>query len=299
MEMNMKLSLGPVLYYWQRDVMLDFYREAATWPVDVVYLGETVCSRRHMLRAEGWLEVAAMLRDAGKQVVLSTLTLIESESDLKAMRRLAENGDFLIEANDMGAVYKLEGRPFVAGPQLNVYNPDTLEILAELGACRWVMPLEMSRGKLADLLAYKPTGVETEVFAYGRMPLAHSARCFTARHYNLSKDACQFRCLQHPYGLDLDTREGQPFLALNGTQTQSAHVYSLLAEIDSIRGLAQALRISPQPGQTGEVVSLFRAALDGDTTAASRLTPFLPAQVCDGYWHGKAGLERSEQISMN
>jgi collagenase-like PrtC family protease len=43
--------------------------------------------------------------------------------------------------------------------------------------------------------------METELFGYGRLPLAFSARCFTARHYNLQKDDCQFRCLDHPDGL--------------------------------------------------------------------------------------------------
>lgn len=293
----MKLSLGPVLYYWQRDVMLDFYLQAAAWPVDVVYLGETVCSRRHNLRTDDWLRIAAELRDAGKQVVLSTLTLIESESDLKTMRRLAENGEFLVEANDMGAVHRLSGMPFVAGSQLNVYNPGTLDILAELGACRWVIPLEMSRDKLADLLAHKPENMETEIFVYGRMPLAHSARCFTARHYNKSKDECQFRCLEHPYGLDLETREGKPFLALNGTQTQSTHVYNLLAEVQNMRGMGDVLRISPQPQQTGEVVTLFQAALEGDGTATSKLSSLLPAQACDGYWHGHAGMLASADLA--
>jgi collagenase-like PrtC family protease len=42
----MKIALGPLQYYWPRETVLAFYREVAGWPVDTVYLGETVCSRR-------------------------------------------------------------------------------------------------------------------------------------------------------------------------------------------------------------------------------------------------------------
>src|SRR3546814_14050931 len=81
----------------------------------------------------------------------------------------------------MGAVHCLDGKPFVAGPFLNVYSRPTLEILAGLGARRWVMPLELGREGLEQLQRDRPDGMETEVFAYGRMPLDFSACCFTAR----------------------------------------------------------------------------------------------------------------------
>lgn len=296
----MKISLGPILYCWERENLLDFYAQAATWPVDIVYLGEVVCSKRHTFRTEDWLEVAERLTLAGKEVVLSSMALIESESDLKTMRSLADNGKFPIEANEMGAVKLATGSKFVAGPHLNTYNPQTLGIMGELGATRWVMPVDMSGKMLAELLADKPDGMETEIFAYGRLPLAFSARCFTARHYNLPKDDCQFRCLDHTYGMTLSTREGQPFLALNGIQTQSSSVYNLLPEIESMRGMVDILRISPQPQQTGQVVSLFRQCLDGAipiTEACGALLQVMPDKPCDGYWHGKAGLESSQHIT--
>ena len=50
--MSMKLSLGPILYYWERERVLDFYAQAAGWPVDIVYLGEAVCSKRRALRPD-------------------------------------------------------------------------------------------------------------------------------------------------------------------------------------------------------------------------------------------------------
>lgn len=294
----MNLSLGPLLYYWSRDDVFAFYEEVAAWSVARIYLGETVCSRRHLLRLPDWLELAEKLTATGKEVVLSTQTLIESESDLKTLRRIVADGRFLVEANEWGAVRLLSqaGIPFVAGSTLNVYNPETLDVLAGLGAMRWLPPVEMSHTTLASLLAKAPADMETEVFAYGKLPLAYSARCFTARHYNLPKDDCQFRCLDHPDGLTLSTREGESFLTLNGIQTQSAGVYNLINELPALRELnVSALRLSPQSHHMGRVVEAFHAALVGENAQAEKLARFMPGPPVDGYWHGKAGLEYGEK----
>ena len=292
----MKLALGPILYYWQRETLFDFYEQIADAPVDIVYLGETVCSKRHNFRPEDWFEVAQKLADKGKEVVLSTQALIESESDLKTLRRLTENGNFTVETNDMGAVRLMSGKPFVVGPHINTYNTQTLALLAELGAKRWVIPVEMSRSMLTNMLAEKPQGMETEVFAYGRLPLAFSARCFTARHYNLPKDDCQFRCLDHAYGLTLKTREGQPFLALNGIQTQSSSVYNLIDELENMRQTGvDIVRVSPQPFHTDKVLALFRQRLDGNLSAAEavqKMAHLMPDEPCNGYWHANAGIRQ-------
>ena len=291
----MQLTLGPLLYYWPRDTVLRFYEAMAAAPLDVVYLGEAVCSRRHELRLADWLAVAARLREAGKAVVLSTQVLIESGSDAATLRRIAANGDFRVEANDMGAVQALAGRaPFVAGPHLNLYNPPALQWMAGLGALRWVMPLEMGHQDLALMQAARPAGLQTEVFALGRMPLAFSARCFTARHRNLPKDDCQFSCLDHADGLMLQTREGEDFLVLNGIQTQSARVANLVGELPALRALGvDALRLSPQSRHMAELIGLWRTALDGQlspTEAQARMQPLLPDLACNGYWHGQPGM---------
>lgn len=284
----MRLSLGPLQYFWPRERVLAFYRDAAGWPLDVVYLGETVCSKRRELRTRDWIALAEELAQSGREIVLSGLALLEAESELGALRRLVENGRFLIEANDLSAVQlcRERGLPFVGGPTLNVYNHRALALLMEDGLRRWVPGVEQGRELLSELRAAAGGGrmPELEVIAWGRLPLAYSARCFTARAYDVGKDDCGFRCLEHPDGLPLATREGGAFLRINGIQILGEPITDLGPELPELRALGvDLLRLYPQAEGMAEVVQRFRQALGSPTPP-----PRLGAE--NGYWHGRAGM---------
>ena len=291
----MKLSLGPLQYYWRRDAVFAFYREMTRAPVDIVYLGEVICSRRHEVSFEDWLAIGGGLAAAGKEVVFSAQPLAESEGDLKLMRRVIRNGKWRVEANDMGAVRLLANvGGWVAGPHLNVYNPAAAAYLRKLGATRWVAPVEATRSLIEGVRAEVP--LETEVLAHGRLPLAYSARCFTARRFGLQKESCEFRCREFPDGLPLDTRDGQPFLVANGVQTQSAAVYSVAHDVPGLRAAGVGvLRVSPQSRDTARVLETLRACCDLELSAeeaCKTLAAASPGPLCNGFWHGRPGMER-------
>lgn len=288
----MQYALGPVLWYWPTDTLEDFYQQASRSSADIIYLGEAVCSKRRATPYARWMDLAREVAASGKQVVLSTLALLQSPSELKELQRYVENGEFLIEANDIGAVNMAAERhlPFVAGPTLNVYNADTLQLLVKEGMTRWCMPVEMSRDWLLQLLEQcERRGIrqqfEVEVLGYGHLPLALSARCFTARSENRAKDDCETCCINYPAGRRVNSQEGQQVFVLNGIQTMSGYCYNLGNDLAGMRDRVDCVRLSPQGATTLAEIDRFRANENGQA-------PLMVAKGsdCNGYWRKLAGM---------
>lgn len=302
MSEGARLTLGPLLFNWPAEKIAEFYRAIAEdAPVDTVYLGDIVCPKRFPFLTEVLPEAAERLVAAGKEVVWSTLALIADEKDVTATRELTEFAEGPVEANDVTALSMLAGRPHVIGPLVNVYNEGTLRWLAGRGATRVCLSPELPREALAAL-GRAAAGVELEIQVYGRMPLALSARCYHARAHRLHKDGCQFVCDRDPDGMDVETLDGESFLAVNGIQTLSHAVLDLSAEAAELRAVGiRHFRLSPQAVDMVAIARAWRDLLDGNSNpgTAGRIieaeTAF--ASLSNGYFHGRPGADRTHPVS--
>lgn len=294
------LTLGPLLLHWPGEAWRDFHlRIADEAPVDSVTLGEVVCPKRWPFNRPYLEAVIDRLQRAGKQVVLATPALVGDDRDVALVRELADHGT-LVEVNDMSALGLLQrdGRQAeVAGPGINSYNEATLRHLAQQGVSRVVPPPELPTASvryLAGLHGQTGDVPALELQAFGRWPLAISARCYHARAYGRTKATCQYACADDPDGLPVETLDDQPFLAVNGVQTLS-HAYACLAgELADLRAAGvQAFRLLPQDVDMVAVAQLFRELLDGRREVPAALDAI--EQLCgdvplaNGYLHDSPG----------
>ena len=299
------LSLGPVYYLWDGPKWRDFYfRIADEADIEHVTLGETVCSKRQHFSEPHVAEVIERLEAAGKTVTLSTLAMVTLERESRHVRDLVRDSAHPVEANDLSALGLLKGKPHSIGPLVNVYNAATARTLAARGADNICLPPELPSTSILEMLRSMP-GFSFELFAFGRMPLAISARCAHARSKGLTKDNCQFICGEDPDGLPLRTLDRQSFLVLNGVQTMSSTCVALADDLAPLveAGLAR-VRLSPQDCDMVRVAALYRAALDGRIDGEEAVTglaaAYPAARFSNGLLHqreGAAWVARSRSAS--
>lgn len=288
------LAIGPLLFNWAADRVETFYaRIADEAPIETVYLGEVVCGKRQPLLQDVLARAAERLEAAGKTVIWSTLALPATPRERRLAAELAADSDHLIEAGDMSAVWSRTPAPFVAGPLLNVYNAPAAAELARMGCVRLCANVELPLTSVAEIARACP-GLELELFAFGRLPLALSSRCAQARMEGLHRDACRYVCDRYPDGMDVATLEGQDFLAVNGLQTLSHGCQLVDVPVETLEAAGVSmLRLSPHSMDMVAVSRLFadyaasRIPPRELELAVERLSP--PGPLVSGYLHGAAG----------
>ena len=230
---KIELSIGPNFFNWPNTKLVDFYaRIADEAPVERVYIGEVICGKRMSFSDTVWPDIVDRLTRAGKTVVRSTIALPVNMRDRKAISALCHS-DGLVEANDLTGVSKRSGKPFVGGPFLNIYNENSAKVLMDLGMETLCPPVELPL-KSVETIAKALPELTLELFAFGRLPLAVSSRCYHARAHNLRKNGCQFVCEKDPDGMDVTTLDNQTFLAVNGIQTLSHNVQAVTKTKDDL-----------------------------------------------------------------
>lgn len=294
----MELALGPLLFNWPADQTADFYaRIAEETPVDRVYIGEVVCGKREPARAGVLAGAAERLERAGKQVVWSGLAMPGTRRERVATLGMAGAWDGLVEINDATGLAGLGGAPFVAGPLLNIYNETAASEMMRLGCVRVCANVELSLESVGRIAAACP-GLEMELFAFGRLPLAMAARCHHAHWHGLTKESCRFVCEQDLEGMAVSTLEDEPFLAVNGVQTLSYGVQTVDVPVAALQAQGvSALRLSPHLGDMAGIIRLYRAygdeRIDVTELQAGLAAMALCGPLVSGYLHARAGRHRA------
>lgn len=293
------LTLGPLLYHWPAEKRLDFYaRIADEAPVDTVYLGEVICSKRAPFFEDHYAAVAARLARAGKRVVFSSLCEVMLKRERNQIEGFAAISDHEIEANDSSVLFHVSGRPHRLGALLNVYNEEALAFHARRGATHVCLPAELPGASVQVIAARaRELGIGVEMQVFGRVSLAVSARCYHARAHGRVKDNCQFVCEDDPDGMELRTLSDQKFLAINGIQTLSHSYLDLMPELADIIAMGVGhLRLSPHTLDMVAVAGIYRDVLDERIAVAegqARLQALRPdLRFSNGFWYGKAGYTR-------
>jgi O2-independent ubiquinone biosynthesis protein UbiV len=294
--MDAKLTLGPHLFHWPADKKRDFYaRIADEAPIDTVYLGEVICSKRAPFFDPYIEEAAERLERGGKTVVISSLAEVMLKRERRAAANLAEIETREVEVNNSAELYHISGRAHRIGQYFNAYNEVTMRFLAAKGASHFCLPAELPGSSVALMAA---TGVElgtpVEVQVFGRASLALSARCYHARAHGRHKDNCQFVCEDDSDGMALNTVTGQDFLTINGIQTLSRSYVSLLAELGKMMEMGVSFfRLVPHSVDMVAVAEIFTETLQkriDATEAEARLSALsFPAPFSNGFWYGQAG----------
>jgi O2-independent ubiquinone biosynthesis protein UbiV len=304
--METNLTLGPIPFHWTVEAKRDFYaRIADEAPVETVYLGEVICSKRAPFFEAEIPGVIERLQRGGKRVVLSSLAEVMLVRERKATADLMTMEGIEVEINNAAGLLHIGGRPHRLGQFMNGYNAETLDHLARRGATHVCLPPELpgaSVALIADAAASTQLGVEVQVF--GRVPLAISARCYHARAHGRTKDNCLFVCEEDSDGMPLSTCDGKPFLRINGVQTLSESYLCVLHEIEALAEMGVGhLRLSPQSGDMVEVARIFRDCIAGTISAneaESRIRSLFPdTGLSNGFFHGAPGYKQVAPAAGN
>jgi hypothetical protein len=144
-----------------------------------------------------------------------------------------------------------------------------------------------------------PGRLALEAMVWGRMPLAFSARCFTARHHRLRKDACEFRCLDYPDGLVADTGEGRRSSRSTASRRSRHLPRPLRRSVADGGGRCRLMRVSPHSTALSKRLPIsMRFAAE----CAAAPSPVMPADAApsNGYWTGKPAFDglRAGELRM-
>jgi collagenase-like PrtC family protease len=291
--MNSIITLGPMLFNWPEQKKLNFYKMIAQeTDVDVVYIGEVICQKRFACWGKIYDQIVNLLISSGKEVIISSLALINTDEEIKIIHDYVQNTNLVIEANDISVMNIIGDHKYCLGPYINIYNEDALEFYADHNVSHITFSPELPQKSVETLTSTRLT--EYEIGVFGRMPLAISARCAHARIYKQTKKNCRYVCEKDLNGLTVSTLDDQPFLSINGLQTMSYSYCNMLSEIDYFQKIGiNRFRLYPHDYDMPTIIKIYRDVINKTISSSEgqhKLSEIMPnVNFSNGFFHGTSG----------
>ena len=216
-----------------------------------------------------------------------------SSSELKEVKRLVDNGELMIEANDLGAVQLASeaGLPFVCGPAINAYNADVLRMLLKQGMQRWVMPVELSRDWLMQLNGIWAGSASSSRWRCSPMVICRSPTRHAASPPAPRPAQGQLRtaCIDYPTGRLPAVARGRRCSTSTASRPSPVTATTWVTSSKGMEGLVDVVRLSPEGMETLTMLERFRP------TNRDGPLPLQQEQDCNGYWRQIPGMSLVEK----
>ena len=211
-----------VLFHWPKEQIVDFYaRLADEAPVERVVLGELVCSKRLPFYEQALPDGDRAAATAGKRVAMTSLALPTLPRERAAARELFRSASRSTQ-RPLGALGAADDQRVLDRPADQRLQRGDARLSRPPGARRFAAARVAFRVSSRSLpSAASRAGVAVEVWAFGRAPLAISARCYSRARSRTCEGfmpVCLWRGSRRPA---VRTVDGRDFLAINGVQTLS------------------------------------------------------------------------------
>ncbi|NQY43735.1 MAG: U32 family peptidase [Legionellales bacterium] len=282
-----------MLFNWPENKKQDFYSMIADEAnINTVYIGEVICQKRFACWGKIYHKIVDRLVSAGKEVIISSLALINTEEELHIIRDYIKDSNLTIEANDISVLNIIDQNKFCLGPYINIYNEEALKHYIDKGASHITFSQELPRESIEVLASLKK--IDYEISVFGRIPLAISARCAHARVYKQQKSNCKYVCEKDLNGLEVTTLDSQPFLTINGLQTMSYTYCNMLQELDYLQQIGiNRFRIYPHDHNMLKIIDVYNDVLSKTISAEegyNNLKLITPdVNFSNGFFHGTSG----------
>ena len=179
----MSIIIDSTPFHWDRASTLAFYDNAAELAADTFVLGDTLCAANSVLSWEEWQTIGNQLKQAGKQVIYSTMAFHKAHMSVAKLHKLIVNGDTPLEiASNFMLLMRRDSRAitaFCTAREMDVTNEYRCQQLMNSGAM--FIPIHTSADikqvqKSIDRLS-NYTCVNFDVMVHGDLSLENLPEC--------------------------------------------------------------------------------------------------------------------------